>query len=359
MRRLRWWVAAFALMCATRLRGVDAVQVVQRPLDAPAEAPRFANGKDVFGRDARCRTCHALLNTLNPRLVPALLKIKAKEARRASGGGADSRAVRYGLYEETIEAYVQSACTTQDLWHAKETRKQCERIMEEHEDDVASAYTRWIKKGAPEREDEGWSWNWEVCRKATNSCSEQLGMHALSEFDDDGSGAAERKYRSEPVPAPGTLDADGLLKVVAGSFYDVAVKDDTVDVLVYTSFPTQHMEGAFHRWIIQALVAVKALFAADPTGPTLSVAAVDAEFNDVPPPYGTGTTTPTLCVYPAGNKGWPRYISDVNDGQLTARDVLFFVMNTASAAVSEKAKRLMETAAADVLDSKPWERDEL
>ena len=187
MRRLRCWVAAFALMCATRLRGVDAVQVVQRPLDAPAEAPRFANGKDVFGRDARCRTCHALLNTLNPRLVPALLKIKAKEARRASGGGADSRAVRYGLYEETIEAYVQSACTTQDLWHAKETRKQCERIMEEHEDDVASAYTRWIKKGAPEREDEGWSWNWEVCYKATQACSEELAMHALAEFDDDGS----------------------------------------------------------------------------------------------------------------------------------------------------------------------------
>ena len=49
----------------------------------------------------------------------------------------------------------------------------------------------------------------------------------------------------------------------------------------------------------------------------------------------------------------------MNDGQLTARDVLFFVMNTASAAVSEKAKRLMETAAVDVLDSKPWERDEL
>ena len=49
----------------------------------------------------------------------------------------------------------------------------------------------------------------------------------------------------------------------------------------------------------------------------------------------------------------------MNDGQLTARDILFFVMNTASAGVAEKAKRLMETAAADALDRKPWERDEL
>lgn len=108
MRCFVWWVTAVALFCLSpRLPNVGAVQVVQRPIDAPAEAPRFANGKDVFGRDARCRTCHALLNTLNPRLVPALLKIKAAEARRVGGGGADSRAVKYGVYEETIETYVQ------------------------------------------------------------------------------------------------------------------------------------------------------------------------------------------------------------------------------------------------------------
>ena len=58
-------------------------------------------------------------------------------------------------------------------------------------------------------------------------------MHALAEFDDDGSGAAERKYRSEPVPPEGAK-RDGLLQVVAGSFYDALVKDNTVDTLVYT-----------------------------------------------------------------------------------------------------------------------------
>jgi len=47
-------------------------------------------------------------------------------------------------------------------------------------------------------------------------------MHALHEFDDDGSGASERKYRSEPVPPEGTKVA-GLYQVVAGSFFDVMV----------------------------------------------------------------------------------------------------------------------------------------
>ena len=358
MRSVNWLVAVVFVFCLTPdVPSVDAVQVVQRPLDAPTEAPIFANGKDVFGRDARCRTCHALLNTLNPRLVPALLKIKAKETRRMDGGGADSRAVKYGVYDDTIETYVQSACTTQDLWHSKETRKQCERIMEEHEDDVSAAYTRWVRRGAPEREDESWSWNWEVCRKATMSCSEVLGMHALSEFDDDGSGASERKYRSEPVPVVGTEDNDGLLKVVAGSFFDVVVKDPSVDVLVYTAFPNQHY-GTFHRYMLPALMTVKHLFQNEKIE-TFRIAAVDAEHNDVPPPYGTGTTRPTLCLYPANNKGWPRYISDTNDGELTPRDVLFFILNTASVTVSEAAKELMSTTLAEVLDHKPWEKDEL
>jgi hypothetical protein len=39
------------------------------------------------------------------------------------------------------------------------------------------------------------------------------------------------------------------------------------------------------------------------------VGMVDADTNDVPPPYGTGGVKPTLAVYQAGNKGWPRYIS--------------------------------------------------
>ncbi len=86
MRCFVWWVTAVALFCLSpRLPNVGAVQVVQRPIDAPAEAPRFANGKDVFGRDARCRTCPALFNTLNPRTAPALLKIKAAETGRVWG----------------------------------------------------------------------------------------------------------------------------------------------------------------------------------------------------------------------------------------------------------------------------------
>lgn len=353
--------ALFFLCCASRL--AFAVEVVSRPLDAFPEAPTFAGGKDVFGRSPRCRTCHAVLNSLNARLVPALMKIRSKEERRQAGGGADSRAVRYGVYEEAIEAYVQGACSTQDLWHAKETRKQCEAMMEDHEDDIASAYSRWLKKGAPAEED-GWSWNWEVCLKATESCGEELAMHALAEFDDDGSGAAERRYRSEPAPEPGET-RDGLAPVTAGTFFDAVVAPDHVDVLVYFAYPNGKDEAtkfgdAFHRRIVPALRTAQAMFDADPKYPRggFKTVVVDAELNDVPPPYSFGGKTPTLCLYPAGNKGWPRYISDTDEGRMTPHDVLFFVMNTASAPAAEKARQLMTETDRETLYRKPWEREE-
>lgn len=336
------------------------MQVVQRPLDVPTETPLFAGGKDVFGRPPACRTCHLVVNSLNARLLPALLKIKAKEDKRRGGTDSASRRVEYGLYEETIEQYIASTCTTQDLWHKKDVRKNCEAMMEKHEDEVLGAYSRWLKKGAPESRDTNgaWSWNWEVCYKATQSCGEELAMHALAEFDDDGSGAAERKYRSEPVPPTGTK-RDGVLQVVAGSFYDVMVKDDAVDTLAYTAFPNAG-GGTFHWSIMPALVKVQELFDRDPAlKGTMAVGVVDAENNDVPPPYGSGTRTPTLCLYPAGNKGWPRYISDMNEGRLTVYDVLFFVMNTASRGTSAAAHDLMSTLPGEVLHRKSWDHDDL
>ena len=61
--------------------------------------------------------------------------------------------------------------------------------------------------------------------------------------------------------------------------------------------------GDFHWSMMPALVKVQELFDADPAlKGTMAVGMVDAENNDVPPPYGTGTKVATLCLYPAGNK---------------------------------------------------------
>ena len=87
------------MACAVGLGGalVDAVSVSQRPVFAPPETPLFAGGKDVFGRPPRCRTCHLVVNNLNQRLVPALLKIKAKEEKRFAGRGLHSSTFQLNL----------------------------------------------------------------------------------------------------------------------------------------------------------------------------------------------------------------------------------------------------------------------
>ena len=50
---------------------------------------------------------------------------------------------------------------------------------------------------------------------------------------------------------------------------------------------------------------------------------VDAELNDVPPPYGTDPMHPTrVCTLPV--RRLAKYISDYNDGRLTVHDILYF-----------------------------------
>ena len=49
----------------------------------------------------------------------------------------------------------------------------------------------------------------------------------MSDFSDDGSGAAERRYRSEQRPALGSR-RDGLLVLVAASFVELVTGDGMV-----------------------------------------------------------------------------------------------------------------------------------
>jgi len=106
---------------------------------------------------------------------------------------------------------------------------------------------RWVQLASAGNESD-WSWNFEVCwiaglpietlmercpltrrpkvcHQATHgACPQDLARRPLSDFADDGSGAQDRTYRSEPVPAPGTR-RDGILKAVAGNFHELVAGD--------------------------------------------------------------------------------------------------------------------------------------
>jgi hypothetical protein len=302
-----------------------------------------------------------LVSNLNVRLIPLLKTIKAREERRMSGTDAASRRHEYGLYDELIQSHVQGACTISDLWHNKDVRGHCEIILESHEDDLAMTYMSWLKQGAPDDAklgDNSWSWNWEVCYKATQSCSEDFAMHDLAEFEDDGSGKLERRYRSEPIPLKGSK-REGIYHAVAGNFFEIFIENAEVDSLAYVAFPS-YSEGAFHRALMPAMVKVHELFEENPaTRGRVTIGMVDAELNDVPPPYATDQVHPTLCVYAAGQKNLPKYISDDNDGMMTVYDILYFMMNTCSKRVSETAHELLQTISRETIYHKAWEHHEL
>ena len=350
-----------------RRRAVDVVRANDR---APSN-PIFPNGLDVFGRDARCRACHALVNALNENLIPSIAAERAKPASRAT----------YGALDALIEAALAPACRLSATWRDATTRKACERLMETREDDVAAAYHRWIKRGGGSARDGGgtrgdgsrvtvaearsgaydpvgWNWNYEVCGRATGACREQLAMPELAEFDDDGAGDGEaRKYRSEQRPADGET-VDGMLKVTAGTFHEAVVRRDA-DVVAYVGFPKLDKWG--HFYAAAALGSVREMFASNETAREgFEIAFVDGTHNDVPPPYGSDAQAPTVAKFAAGNKNWPRYMTDMNDGKLTAFEVLQFIMRTsAKPSTVQHAHWLTQSLSQNALHRRIWDDDEL
>ena len=361
----RW--SLLLLLSALSASRVGAVELVQSNERAP-RARVFANGLDAFGRDASCRACHALLNALNENLIPSIAAERAKPASKST----------YGAYDDMIETALAPVCRLSATWHDATTRKACEKLMESHDGDVAEAYHRWIKRGGGiEREANGrrdanaaswksgkydpvgWNWNYEICSRATRgACKESLAMHELAEFDDEPEGDGEtRKYRSEQKPDDGET-VDGMLKVTAGTFHEQVVRR-AADVVAYVGFPKMNKWG--HFYTASALGRVRELFQSNDTAKgAFDVAFVDGTHNDVPPPYGSDSEAPTIAMFAANNKNWPRYMSDMNDGKLTVYELLQFIMRTAASRETVRhAVWLSQKLPRATLYATPWEDDEL
>lgn len=362
------WSLVLVLSLASSARAVEIFTANER---APTQ-PIFANGLDVYGRDAKCRACHALLKALNENLIPSIAAVRAKPR------------AEYGAYDDLIENALGSTCRLSATWHDATTRRSCETLMEDYETELAETYHRWIKKGGGvPREDardarggyashaasklalnrydpEGWNWNWEVCGRAMRgACKEQLAMHELEEFEDDGAGDGEtRKYRSEQKPPNGET-VDGMLKVTAGTFHEEVVRR-TTDVLVYVGFP--QTDKWKHFYLASALGAVREMFSANETArDALEISYVDGTHNDVPPPYGSDSQDATVAMFPRDNKNWPRYMTGLTDGKFTPYDVLQFIASTSSTLETVRhATWLMKHGPRNVLHRKTWdEHDDL
>jgi len=183
-------------------------------------------------------------------------------------------------------------------------------------------------------------------------------MHELAEFDDEPEGDGEtRKYRSEQKPDDGET-VDGMLKVTAGTFHEQVVRR-AADVVAYVGFPKMNKWG--HFYTASALGRVRELFQSNDTAKgAFDVAFVDGTHNDVPPPYGSDSEAPTIAMFAANNKNWPRYMSDMNDGKLTVYELLQFIMRTAASRETVRhAVWLSQTLPRATLYTTPWEDDEL
>ena len=239
-------------------------------------------------------------------------------------------------------------------YHDRVVRDACQALVEAREEELSEALHRWVRlQQQPGSEQPSWSWNRELCFVASDSCPLSLAQRALSEFADDGSGAEERRLRSERPPPAGAT-RDGLLPLVAVNFVEGVRAEG--DVLVYISYPTSR--AAAHEAVWPALVSACAILRNATRA--LRMAVLDAEANDVPPPHDAGARSPNLVMYAAGHKSTPRYAQHFQDGRLTLFDVLTFVAQTAGGAevAAAAAQATIDPAREAQLFSRPWEEAE-
>jgi len=112
------------------------------------------------------------------------------------------------------------------------------------------------------------------------------------------------KYQSQPS-AEREPRAGEIGVVVGADFHRRVVADDAADALVYFAFPTANPN--IDAATVHVLsTAAKAL--CNDTDATVTISRIDAERNEVPHPYGSHVSGPTVMLFPAGRKQKPRLL---------------------------------------------------
>jgi len=264
-------------------------------------------------RSLSCATCQRMLAFFDEYLLTALLDVAAAQAKQTPS----AFRTNYGALESTIEEAVAHVCSAQSIATNHTMRKSCERMVERHEEALVALYYA-HGESMSESEDEG-KLGAALCgaKGVLNAgCDDALARLNVQQLlnvereaafvrkeDLDPSARApqeEAKYKSEPER--GTTKAGEVQKIVAIDFYKRVIIDRNRDALVYFAFPTKAPEFDFAYAQTHALVAE---FMEDSD---LLVGTLNVELNDVPPPYNSWASTPSVMLYPANKKENPRWI---------------------------------------------------
>merc|ERR1712060_352934 len=98
------------------------------------------------------------------------------------------------------------------------------------------------------------------------------------------------------------------------------------DVVVYYAYLKAHQEHNDHAML--ALSRAAWLLSANRTHGVdqVKICRINADQNDVPPPWGHLIDKPVVVLYPMGQKEVPRYMNGDEDGLISTYDVLHFIM---------------------------------
>jgi hypothetical protein len=250
---------------------------------------------------------------------------------------------------------VEAVCQAQTIATNHTLRKACRAAMEKYEDGVVNLYYKHALSMRSGDEDDD-SLGGKLCGRAgvvDAGCEDEVAALSIRELlaieevarlvDRDETHPAYRapntaqKYRSEPEE---DKERRGVVsRITASDFYKRVIIDRKRDALVYFAYPSLAPEFDFAYEQTHAIVAE---YMEDTD---LLVGTLNAELNDVPPPYNSWAKTPNVLLYLANRKENPRWIPlrtaageyMTGDSAPTLADVLTMISKRSENTATKKA----------------------
>lgn len=245
-----------------------------------------------------CKACKRILLSIQSVVVPEIRKAKLHENRK--------RNLDLGDEEEKVLEKMTQMCTFSNVYYQAELRKECERMIEEHEQDFARSIVHWARSA------EDFNLVHSLCHVIARACPSTVNSTASEVV------APREKYRSERPPE--SIQPGSVVKIVAATWMDT-IKNSSVDYVTFQSDAPDELRSK----ILALLTAVATRL--QPCS-TIGIGWIDTALNDIPSPYGDYLQGSSLALWRAEDKLRPRLLRDLSRGGLSQFNLLDFIFKS-------------------------------
>ena len=315
-----------------------------------------------------CTACSKLVENFKDSLLPRLAA-RQKIIRKSHSRSKLAASGTVGDLESIVEEEISRICLFPRTHNIPRYRKGCEKLIEEHEEQIVIAISSWARDGSYGLHKADVSDGLvdelrpALCEHELELCTE-ADLAELERVDADEAEKLKEANETGHVDGkpmeserPSNAKTGTLVRVVSKDFFKRIVEDGAdVDYLLYMFFPGRNVETAdTHSKLRSKYVRLAEFLDATNSNGSLVVGWMDCVFNVIPPPFGTHVHSDTIVLYPARSKTRPSYWTDLRDGDVDIKQLVDFVGGASANEAARKhvSNRIEELSQRGVYEALP------